>query len=72
MKVLALLTWTQFFFLPVPTEPEPTTDYYLYLSWSFLLAVCMGQFGKSVYCKRIVEVLRNNWQEAEIQHEHQD
>lgn len=57
---------------PLPSQPNISTDYYLYCSWLFILACAVLHFGKSCFCQRVVEYLRNNWQEAEIQHEHID
>ena len=57
---------------PLPTEVVPETDIMLYLSWIFVIVCALGYFGKSPFCQRIVEAIRNNWQEAEIQHEHID
>ena len=57
---------------PVPTKAVPEPDYYLYLAWTFTIICALGYFGKSSYCEWIVESVRNNWREAEIQHEHID
>ena len=55
---------------PMPTKAVPEPDYYLYLAWLFAMACALGYFGKSSYCEWIIESFRNNWREAEIQHEH--
>ena len=57
---------------PMPTKAVPEPDYYLYLAWLFTVACALGYFGKSSYCEWIIESFRNNWREAEIQHEHID
>ncbi len=57
---------------PMPTEVVPETDIYLHLSWIFILVCTLGYFGKSSFCQNIIEAIRNNWREAEIQHEHND
>ena len=57
---------------PMPTKAVPEPDYYLYLAWFFTIACALGYFGKSSYCEWIIESVRNNWREAEIQHEHID
>jgi len=57
---------------PMPTIVIPETDYYLYLSWVFVIFCTLGYFTKSPFCQNIIETIRNNWREAEIQHEHID
>ena len=57
---------------PMPTKATPELDYYLYLAWLFTIVCAFGYFAKSSYCERIIESIRNNWREAEIQHEHID
>ena len=57
---------------PMPTKAVPEPDYYLYLAWIFTIVCALGYFGKSSYCEWIIESVRNNWREAEIQHEHID
>ena len=56
----------------MPTVMIPETDYYLYLSWIFVVLCTLGYFTKSPFCQNIIETIRNNWREAEIQHEHID
>ena len=36
------------------------------------LICAVGYFAKSTYCQMFIESIRNNWREAEIQHEHID
>ena len=57
---------------PMPTVMIEETDYYLYLSWIFVVLCTLGYFTKSPFCQNIIETIRNNWREAEIQHEHID
>ena len=57
---------------PMPTKAVPEPDFYLYLAWIFTIVCALGYFGKSSYCEWIIESVRNNWREAEIQHEHID
>ena len=57
---------------PMPTEMVPETDIYLHISWIFILICALGYFGKSPFCQNLMESFRNNWREAEIQHEHND
>ena len=57
---------------PMPTKAVPEPDYYLYLAWLFTIACALGYFWRSSYCEWIIESVRSNWREAEIQHEHID
>lgn len=57
---------------PVPSVIEPRLDYVLLLSWVFVLT-CFSHFVlKSAMFKRFAEYVRNNWREAEAQHEHHE
>ena len=55
---------------PVPSVPVKETDYYLALSWIFILICGVFFFSKSSWCQWIVETIQNTWREAEAQHEH--
>lgn len=55
---------------PLPSTASDDTDYMLWISWIFFICSCCYGFLKSSLCHRMVEILRNNWQEAEAQHEH--
>ena len=57
---------------PMPTEMVPESDLYLHISWIFILICALAYFGKSPFCQNLMESFRNNWREAEIQHEHND
>lgn len=57
---------------PMPTRAVAVPDYYLLLAWLFTILCAVGYFAKSSYCQLIIESVRNNWREAEIQHEHID
>ena len=57
---------------PVPTRIQQRTDYVLILSWSFVLICAIHLIIKSSTFKRLTEYVRNNWREAEAQHEHQE
>ena len=57
---------------PMPCDHVPETDIYLHISWVFVVICGLGYFGKSAFCQGIIEAIRNNWREAEIQHEHID
>ena len=56
----------------VASKFVPETDIYLHMSWAFVIICALGYFGKSSFCQNIIETMRNNWREAEIQHEHND
>lgn len=57
---------------PMPTEVVPETDIYLHISWVFVVICMLGYFSKSSFCQNVIEAIRHNWREAEIQHEHND
>lgn len=57
---------------PVSSVVVREVDYFLVLSWSFILMCCVYYFVKSKWCTMIVEMIQNNWREAEAQHEHND
>jgi len=57
---------------PMSSKFVPETDIYLHMSWAFVIICALGYFGKSSFCQNIIETMRNNWREAEIQHEHND
>ena len=57
---------------PMPTEVVPESDIYLLISWIFILLCVVAKILKSRFCKSLIESFRNNWIEAEIQHEHND
>ncbi|XP_026473909.1 thioredoxin domain-containing protein 15 [Ctenocephalides felis] len=58
------------FFGPLSSIPDKRADYFLIISWIFLI-ICAGYyFSKSSWWKSIVEAIKNNWRESEAQHEH--
>lgn len=57
---------------PLPSEPAQETDYLLWTSWLFIVFCCVLAFAKSPLCHYIKESVRNNWLEAEAQHEHEE
>jgi len=60
------------FYGPLPSETVNEPDYVLWLAWIFIIICTSLAFVKSSFCNRIVEIIRNNWNEAEAQHEHID
>ena len=57
---------------PLPNAPTQDADYLLWTAWIFLISYCCYAITRSTIWQRMVETLRNNWQEAEAQHEHGD
>lgn len=57
---------------PVSSTPDKDTDYFLVISWLFILICAVYYFTKSTWWRCIVEVIQNTWREAEAQHEHTD
>lgn len=57
---------------PVSSVVEKETDYFLVLSWLFIVMCSFYYFTQSNWCKMIVEMIQNNWRESEAQHEHND
>lgn len=57
---------------PVSSTPEKETDYFLGLSWLFIIVCAIYYFSKSKWWKWIVETVQNTWRESEAQHEHTD
>ncbi|XP_035214364.1 thioredoxin domain-containing protein 15-like [Stegodyphus dumicola] len=58
---------------PVPSTLTKKVDYLLILAWAFTLCCIAFGFIKSSFCQRIVDFLKNTWQEAAAaQHEHED
>lgn len=57
---------------PVSSIVERELDYFLVISWLFIIICGIDFFGKSVWWKTIVETIQNNWRESEAQHEHTD
>lgn len=58
------------FFGPLSSIPDKRADYFLILSWVFLIICAAYYFSKSSWWKSIVETIKNNWRESEAQHEH--
>jgi hypothetical protein len=57
---------------PLQSVPQLKFDYLLLFSWIFCITCFSYMFGKSNLFKTIAETVRNNWREAEAQHEHID
>lgn len=57
---------------PVSSVVEKETDYFLILSWLFIIVCSVHYFVQSKWWKMIVEMVQNNWRESEAQHEHND
>lgn len=57
---------------PVSSVVEIETDYFLVLSWLFIIVCSIYYFMQSKCWTMIVEMVQNNWRESEAQHEHND
>ena len=57
---------------PVKVDNDFRTDYLLVFCWIFFIICLVYLFFQSSLFKSIVETIRNNWREAEAQHEHID
>nr|CAD7570060.1 unnamed protein product [Timema californicum] len=55
---------------PVSSVPTKEVDYFLVLSWLFIVVCGIYFFSKSSWWTWIVENVQNTWREAEAQHEH--
>ncbi|XP_026495791.1 thioredoxin domain-containing protein 15 [Vanessa tameamea] len=67
-----LLVTSKDFQGPVSSIVEKETDYFLILSWFFIIVCSIYYFMESKWWKMIVEMIQNNWRESEAQHEHND
>lgn len=67
-----LLVTSKDFQGPVSSIVEKETDYFLILSWFFIIVCSVYYFMESKWWKMIVEMIQNNWRESEAQHEHND
>lgn len=67
-----LLVTSKDFQGPVSSVVEKDTDYFLVLSWLFIIFCSVYYFMQSKWWKMIVEMVQNNWRESEAQHEHID
>ncbi|XP_013195553.2 thioredoxin domain-containing protein 15 [Amyelois transitella] len=68
----ALLVMSKDFQGPVSSVVEKDTDYFLVLSWLFIIVCSVYYFMQSKWWQMIVEMVQNNWRESEAQHEHND
>ncbi|CAH2000573.1 unnamed protein product [Acanthoscelides obtectus] len=59
---------------PVVSQPSKDSDFFLILSWVFIMLCSTFYFTKSKWWKWIVETVQRNWRESEaqLQHEHTD
>lgn len=72
MNPEVLLVTSKDFQGPVPSVIEKETDYFLVLSWLFIIFCSVYYFMHSKWWRMIVEMVQNNWRESEAQHEHND
>lgn len=57
---------------PVPSVVVKESDYFLWLSWSFLAVSALVFFIKSSWYRKMVEAVKVTWRESEAQHDHMD
>ncbi|CAK1555554.1 unnamed protein product [Leptosia nina] len=67
-----LLVMSKDFQGPVSSAVEKETDYFLILSWLFIVVCSIYYFMESKWWTMIVEMVQNNWRESVAQHEHND
>ncbi|CAG4982274.1 unnamed protein product [Colias eurytheme] len=67
-----LLVMSKDFQGPVSSVVEKETDYFLILSWLFIVVCSIYYFMESKWWTMIVEMVQNNWRESVAQHEHND
>lgn len=72
LNPLVLLVTSSDFQGPVSSVVEKETDYFLVLSWLFIIVCSVYYFMQSRWWKMIVEMVQNNWRESAAQHEHND
>lgn len=72
MSPEALVVMSKDFQGPVSSVVEKETDYFLVLSWIFIIICSVYYFMQSKWWGMIVEMVQNNWRESEAQHEHTD
>lgn len=65
-----IIVHSQDFQGPVPSVIDKEIDYFLILSWSFVIACCIYFVSRSSWWKLLVEMIQNNWRESTGQHEH--
>lgn len=71
-SALSLLVTSKDFQGPISSVVETETDYFLVLSWLFIIVCSVYYFMQSKCWTMIVEMVQNNWRESEAQHEHND
>ncbi|CAF4878632.1 unnamed protein product [Pieris macdunnoughi] len=67
-----LLVMSKDFQGPVSSTAEKETDFFLILSWLFIVVCSIYYFMESKWWTMIVEMVQNNWRESVAQHEHND
>lgn len=56
---------------PVSSVPTKDTDFFLWISWIFIIVCAVYYFTKSKLWRWIVETVQRNWRESEAQAEHE-
>jgi len=57
---------------PLSSVPIKDRDWYLYLSWVFIIFCFVHYVTKTAIWRRAVDFVSTTWREAEAQHEHID
>jgi len=63
---------SQDFVGPLPSTPTKDIDIWLVIAWIFIIICFFHYASKSILWKKIIELIRTTWREAEDQHEHAD
>uniref|UniRef100_A0A182WEU2 Thioredoxin domain-containing protein n=1 Tax=Anopheles minimus TaxID=112268 RepID=A0A182WEU2_9DIPT len=53
---------------PLSNKVEYSTDYWLYVAWTFILVCTCYYFSKSTLYAQIIEMIKRNWRESAAQH----
>lgn len=69
---LGLLVTSKDFQGPVSSVVEKDTDFFLVLSWLFIIVCSLYYFMRSKWWTMMIEAVQTNWRESEAQHEHND
>lgn len=59
---------------PIPSVPSLEKDIWLLISWIFIIICFMYYISRSTLWRKVVDLIRTTWREAEAQaqHEHMD
>ena len=63
---------SQDFIGPLPSTPTKEIDIWLVIAWIFIIVCFFHYASKSILWKKVIDLVRTTWREAEDQHEHAD